>query len=167
MIHVIVAMDRERVIGSGGRLPWRLPEDLRRFKRLTFGHPVIVGRRTYASLGGPLAGRTNVVVTRQAGYRAHGCLVAHDLDEAFRLARAAPGGEELWVIGGGEIYASALARAEFLHVTHVDTLVAGGDARFPEIDPALWAPVDEDAHPADDRHAHPYRFVTYRRRPVP
>ncbi len=164
MIHIIVAMDLDRVIGVDGKLPWRLPEDLKRFKRLTLGHPVIVGRKTYESLLRPLPGRTNIVVTRQGGYRSEGCIVTHHLDAALAAARAATGGDEVWVIGGGEVYAQALERADRLHVTQLETRVSGGDARFPEIDPTRWEAVADEPHPADARHAYAYRFVTYRRR---
>ncbi len=167
MIRLIVAMDRDRVIGVDGALPWRLPEDLKRFKRLTLGHPVIVGRKTFESLPGPLPGRDNIVVTRAPGYRAEGCVVVHDLDSAFASARTRPGGDEVWVIGGGEIYAQALERADEIHVTEVETRVGRGDARFPEIDPATWERIAEESRPADPKHAYAYRFVTWRRRRPP
>jgi len=159
MLQIIVAMDRHRVIGRGGALPWRLPADLRRFKALTLGHPVIMGRKTWQSIGRPLAGRTNIVVSRQEGFRARGATVVQDLDEAIRVA-----GGDAFVIGGGEIYRQALERADVLHVTQIDAAVEGGDTWFPEIDPRQWEETAREAHGADAENPLGYTFQTYRRR---
>jgi dihydrofolate reductase len=156
-------MDRNRVIGVRNTLPWRLPDDQRRFRAITRGHTVIMGRKTYESIGRPLPGRRNVVVTRQAGYAAPGTEVVHSLAEALARARAA-GDEGPFVIGGAELYAQALPLARWLHVTHVETAVADGDTRFPEIDPGQWVAQSREAHPADARHAFPFSYVDYRRR---
>jgi dihydrofolate reductase len=139
MIAIVVAMDRNRVIGARGRLPWRLSVDLKRFKALTLGHAVIMGRKTFESIGKPLAGRKNIVVSRRKDFAAEGCDVARSLDEALQAA----GGGDVYVIGGGEIYAQALPRADRLYVTEIDTEVAGGDAFFPAIDPAAWKLVED------------------------
>jgi dihydrofolate reductase len=170
-----VAVDRRWAIGRNGRLPWRLPDDLRRFKALTLGHPVIMGRKTFQSIGRALPGRTNVVVTRQHGYRAPGATVVHSLQAALAEARAVPSprsrvpgprsgahGEEcVFVIGGGQLYAQTLPLAGRLYVTHVETEVEGADAHFPALDPGVWREVAREGHPADDRHPFPFSYVTY------
>ena len=156
-------MDRNRVIGVANALPWRLPDDQRRFREVTQGHTVIMGRRTYESIGRPLPGRRNVVVTRQAGYAAPGTEVVHSLEAALALAREAGDGAP-FVIGGAALYALAMPLARRLYVTHVETAVPDGDTIFPEIDPAQWAAESREAHPADARHAFPFSYVAYRRR---
>jgi dihydrofolate reductase len=163
VISLVVAVDRNGVIGAVNRLPWRLPDDLRRFKALTLGHPVIMGRKTYESIGRPLPGRRNLVVTRQRDYAAPGTTVAHSLQEAVALAGGRGDGGEIFVAGGASLYAQALPLADRLYVTHVETAVAGGDASFPEIDPAVWRAVAREGHPADARHAFPFSYVTYER----
>lgn len=138
VISLVAAMARNRVIGAGNRLPWHISDDLKRFKRLTIGAPVIMGRRTHESIlertGKPLPGRRNIVVTRQPGARWEGCEVARSLDEAITLAGDAP---EVFVIGGGELYAAALPRADRLYLTLIEADYAG-DAFFPELDSADW-----------------------------
>jgi dihydrofolate reductase len=170
MIALVVAMDRRRVIGRDNRLPWRLPDDMQRFKALTLGHAVVMGRKTYESIGRPLAGRRNLVLTRRADYAAPGTTVVHSLEQALACARAGqPGGgagAPVFVIGGADLYAQALPLADRLYVTHVATTVAGGDATFPEIDPAAWRAVAREEHPADARHPFPFSYVTYERVPA-
>lgn len=158
MISIIVAMDRNRVIGFQGKIPWRLPADLKRFRQLTMGHAVIMGRKTFQSIGGPLPGRTNIVVTRQKEFRAEGCTVVHSLQEALQVA-----GPDPFVIGGAELYAQALPLADRLYITEVDTCAPRGDAYFPEIDPAQWQPVEEQS--GEDNNLR-YRWRTYVRRAV-
>jgi dihydrofolate reductase len=165
-----VGVDRRGAIGREGRLPWRLPDDLRRFKALTLGHPVIMGRKTFEAIGRALPGRTNVVVTHQHGYRAPGATVVHSLEAALAEARTVPGpksggpGEEcVFVIGGGQLYAQALPLAGRLYVTHVETEVEGADAHFPPLDPGVWREVAREGHPADGRHPFPFSYVTYER----
>ena len=148
-------MDRNRVIGAKGGIPWRLPDDLKRLRRLTMGGTVVMGRKTYESIGKPLAGRRNVVVTRQGDFRAEGCEVADSLEEALR--------GDVWVLGGGEIYAQALPRAERMELTFVETAVEGGDTWFPEWDEGEWRETAREHHPADDRHAVGFDFVTFER----
>jgi dihydrofolate reductase len=157
-IAIIAALARNRVIGRGNRLPWHLPDDLRHFKRLTLGRPIIMGRRTWESLPGLLPHRTHVVVTRHPDYRAQGAVVVRSLEEAV----AAAGGEEALVVGGAQLYALALPRASRLYLTLVDAQVEG-DAFFPEIDPAAWREVAREPHAADERHAYPFAFVTLER----
>ncbi|GAA1731555.1 dihydrofolate reductase [Isoptericola hypogeus] len=151
MIGLIWAQARDAagrpVIGAAGAIPWRVPEDFAHFKATTAGHPVVMGRRTWESLPRrPLPGRTNVVVTRQAGWgtstgTAAGAVAAGSLREALAVAAASPGGDEIWVMGGGEVYAAALPLAARLVVTEIDLQVAG-DAFAPGVDPAVWRPLD-------------------------
>jgi dihydrofolate reductase len=157
LISLVAALARNRAIGIGNRLPWRLPEDLRRFKRLTMGAPVIMGRRTRESIGRPLPGRRNIVVTRQRAASWEGCVVAHSLDEALAAATDAP---EVFVIGGAELYAQALARAGRLYLTLIDAEYPG-DAWFPELDPAGWREIERAASVSAGGLA--YAFVTYER----
>ncbi|HLB15045.1 MAG TPA: dihydrofolate reductase [Burkholderiales bacterium] len=158
---LVAALARNRVIGVGNRLPWRLPEDLARFKRLTMGAPVIMGRKTRESIGRPLPGRRNIVVTRARDVNWEGCIVAHSLDEALALARDAG---EAFVIGGAELYAQALPRADRLYLTLIDADYAG-DASFPEFDAAAWREVARESGVSADRVG--YAFVDYERAPVP
>ena len=139
-VAIIAAVGENGVIGSGGAIPWRLPTDFAHFKRTTMGKPLIMGRKTFESIGKPLPGRTNIVVTRQADYQPEGALVCSSLtaalDQAQRIA-AASGVDEIMIGGGGEIYREAMPLAERLYVTHVAASPAG-DARFPLIDPKQW-----------------------------
>lgn len=152
IVSLVAALARNRVIGAGNRLPWHLPEDLKRFKRLTMGAPVIMGRKTYESLGRPLPGRRNIVVTRQVGARWNGCEVARSLDDAIALAGDA---REVFVIGGAELYAVALPRADRLHLTLIDADYAG-DTFFPAFDPADWRETAREPGTG-------FAFVTYER----
>jgi len=153
-ITLLAAVGRNGVIGRDNDLPWRLPEDLQHFKRVTMGHALVMGRRTYDSIGRPLPGRRTVVVTRQAGWAADGVTVAHSLPEALQAA-VRDGDTEVFVVGGGEIYAQALPLAVRLLLTEVDQ-APEGDAWFPEIDPSDWV---ETAREQRDGFA----FVTYQR----
>lgn len=154
-VSIIVATDDRGGIGRDGRLPWRLPEDLQRFKRITMGKPVVMGRRTRESIGRPLPGRHNIVISRQPGLAAPGATVAVSLEDALRAAGDVP---EVCVIGGAEIYRLALPLAQEIHLTRVHALVAA-DTFFPAIDPAEWEEIGREDHPADERHAYPYSFV--------
>ena len=155
-IRLIAALDRHHAIGRGGAMPWHLPDDLRRFKALTMGKPVLMGRRTALAIGRTLPGRANLVLTRGAQAPYAGQQVVHSLEEA--RARA---GAELAVIGGGEVYALALPQATHLHLTWVDTVVEGADAFFPAFDEAAWRVTSRERHPADARHDHEMAFVDY------
>lgn len=159
-LALIAALDRGFAIGRGNALPWRLPDDLRRFKALTGSAPILMGRRTAESLGRALPGRRNLVLTRGGRVPFDGMEPVASLQQALAVAAAAP---TLWVIGGGEVYASCLPHAGRMHLTHVDTVVAGADAWFPRFDPAHWEVAGREPHPADDRHAHAFEFVDYRR----
>jgi dihydrofolate reductase len=152
-------MARNRVIGRNNALPWHLPADLKRFKSLTMGHVVILGRKTFDAIGKPLPGRRWIVLTRDHDWRHAGVEVAHDLDEAARVVSREA---EVFVAGGAEVYAQALPRADrmYLTVIHADV---DGDARFPAFDPAEWTLMEDQQHPADERHAHPFSFRQYER----
>ena len=141
-------------------MPWRLSDDLRRFKALTLGKPVLMGGNTARSIGRLLPGRRNLVLTRSANAPVEGMQVVRSLDEAI----AAAGADPLMVIGGGEVYALALPRADVLHLTCVDTVVAGADAFFPEWSGEDWIETHREAHPADARHAFSFEYVDLRRR---
>ena len=152
-------MAENRVIGRANRLPWRLPADLRRFKSVTMGKPVIMGRKTYESIGTPLPGRSNIVVTRDPDYRAPGCEVVHSLEQALE---AGAGHAEVMVIGGAELYRQALGRAERIYLTLVRAEVEG-DALFPDIEPQQWRELERESHRADERNQYDYDFVTLQR----
>jgi len=158
-VSIIVAMSRNRVIGAAGAIPWHLPEELKRFKRLTMGHHIIMGRKTWESIGRPLPGRASVVVTRQPDYRAPGALVMPSLDDAIA---ACTGDSEIFVIGGAELYAQALPRAGRLYLTLVDADVAG-DTLMPEVRAADWKEIATESFGADDRHPHPFRCAVLER----
>ena len=156
-------MDRKRAIGKGNELPWRLPDDLKRFKALTLGKPILMGRKTADSLGRALPGRMNLVLTRSGRTPFDGMQVVASVEEAIGIARAS-GGEELCVIGGAEIYALTLPLADRLHLTHVETAVDGADAFFPSFDADDWQAVARVSHAADAKHAFAFEFVDYVRR---
>ncbi|WP_137130188.1 dihydrofolate reductase [Rhizobium sp. FY34] len=165
---LIAAVSQNNVIGRDGDMPWKLSTDLKRFKQMTLGKPVIVGRKTLESFGGkPLLGRPHVVVTRNATLAIDGCSTASSVEEALTLARqiaAESGALEICVIGGGEIYAQAMVEADHLYLTHVETVVEDGDTFFPLIDPRVFEQVSETAVPAGEKDSFPTRFVVYRRR---
>ncbi len=160
-VSLIAALDRNRGIGRDNELPWHLPDDLKHFKALTLGKPVLMGRRTAQSLGRALPGRTNLVMSRQGTAPFAGMRVVESLPQAVAVAET-EGADELCVIGGGEIYALLLGQATDLYLTWVDTEVEA-DTRFPAFDPGDWREVDSQPHPADERHAFAFRFVHYRR----
>lgn len=164
MTALIVATAENGVIGRRGQLPWHLPLDLKHFKLLTLGHPVLMGRRTWESIGRPLPGRANIVVTRQPDWVAPGCEVTHSLAEAVALAATRPGGELVCVIGGGEIYQAALPAVDVVYLTEVHHTVPDGDAFFPALPPSVWREETRERHEADEKHAYAFSFVTLRRR---
>jgi dihydrofolate reductase len=159
-LSLIVAMDRNRLIGRDGDLPWRLPNDLKHFKQLTVGKTVLMGRKTWVSLGRPLPDRENWVLTRDAQFSAPGARVFTGLDAAL----AAHAGGELMVIGGAQLYEQTLALADRIHLTRVDAVVPG-DTYFPEIDASQWREVARQSFGADERHAYAYEFVDLERIP--
>ncbi len=142
MVSLIVAMDKNGGIGKENRLPWHLPSDLKRFKRLTMGHHLVMGRKTYATIGKPLPGRVMIVLSRQKGYFAPGCQVARSLPEAVQFAEAQQE-SELFIIGGGEVFRQAIDLADKIYLTTVHAVV-GADISFPWIDPGQWERVDSE-----------------------
>lgn len=160
MISLIAALDRSFAIGRNGVMPWHLPDDLKRFKQLTLGKPVLMGRKTALAIGRPLPGRRNLVLTRAATAPFGGQEVVHSIDDAIARTRDA----ELAVIGGGEVYALALPRATHLNLTWIDTVAAAADAFFPRFDPCEWRETARVPHAADARHAFAFTFVDYVRR---
>ncbi len=162
-VALVAALDRNRAIGRGNALPWHLPDDLKRFKALTLGAPILMGRKTADSLGRALPKRRNLVLTRGARAPFAGMEAVATLDEARALATV-DGAESLCVIGGGELYSLTLPMATHLFLTHVDTEVDGADTFFPAFDPAQWRVVAREAHAADDRHPFAFEYVDYVRK---
>jgi dihydrofolate reductase len=159
-INLVVAMAQNRVIGYQNQLPWHLPDDLRHFKNLTSGHVVLMGRKTFESIGKPLPKRENIVVSRNPDWTASGVTVYDSLEKAMTSIENAP---EIFIIGGAEIYRQALPFATRLYVTSVLAEVKG-DAFFPAWDPLEWVETSQEFHPADDRHAFGFYFLTLERK---
>lgn len=158
-INIVVAKSDNDVIGRDGDLPWRLSADLRHFKATTLGHPLVMGRKTHESIGRPLPGRLNIVVTRQADYPAAGCRLAASLDEALDVAHPAT---EIMVIGGASLYAAALPRAERIFLTEVHAQISG-DTHFPPLDRDDWRELARERHEADEANDYDYSFVVLER----
>ncbi len=161
-LSLIAAMDKNRVIGVNNTLPWHLPADLKHFKSLTMGKPILMGRNTYESIGKPLPGRDNIVLSRQSDYLAEGCTVVCSIEQALAHADEL-NAEELMIIGGAMLYDATLAIADTLYLTYVDTEVTNGDAPlafFPEIDRAEWTETDWQPHSADEKNSFDYTFTT-------
>ena len=158
MISLIVAVSKNGVIGKNGKLPWHLPSELANFKHLTMGHPVIMGRKTFESIGKPLPGRRNIIVTRDKGYQAENCIVAHSLEEALATAQAA---DEIFIIGGQSLFEEALSKADKIYLTKVDAQV-DGDTFF-NLDLGGWQETSSQHHPADARNQYAYDFTVLER----
>lgn len=159
-VVLVAALDRNRAIGRNGAMPWHLSDDLKRFKALTLGKPVLMGRKTALAIGRPLPGRPNLVLTRADTAPFDGQTVVHSIDEA----RVRAGDADLMVIGGGEVYALALSRATRMHLTEVDSAMTDADTFFPRFDPMEWREVARVHHPADAKHPLAFDFVDYERR---
>lgn len=165
VLSLVVAVARNGVIGRDNALPWRLPKDLAYFKRITMGFPMVMGRKTFDSIGRPLPGRSNIVVTRQPGWRANGVQVAHSLPTALDMAIAQArqdGRSEVMLIGGAALFEQALPQAERLYLTQVHADVPG-DTVFPDYNTAAWQEVEREDHSADDNNPYDYSFVVYNR----
>jgi len=162
-ITLVVAHARNHVIGREGGMPWHLPADLAHFKAVTLNKPVIMGRRTFQSIGNPLPGRVNIVATRDTSFTAEGIAIAHSLDEALAVAGDV---DEVMVIGGAEIYRLALPRASRIHLTLIDADI-DGDTHFPEYDDGAWREVSREYRAADARNSHPLSFITLERMSAP
>lgn len=160
-IAIIAALANQRVIGYQNRLPWHLPADLKHFKALTLGKPVVMGRKTFESIGKPLPGRTNIVVSRNPDYKLEGCLTADSFMQALTLAEAV---EEVMVIGGTEMFRQALPMAQTLYLTFIHADIEG-DVFFPEWNAAEWYETERQDFAADAKNPYNYSFVTLRRQP--
>ena len=156
MISMICAASQNGVIGVDNRLPWRLPADMKFFKTTTLGHPIIMGRKTYESIGRPLPGRTNIVVSRQPNYQAQGCLVADSLEQALTLGQP---DDEIFIIGGAVIYQQGLAIADKIYLTIIHQDFAGDTFLF-DIDDTLWQESSRTDYTPDDKNPWPYSFIT-------
>ena len=158
-ISLIAAMSENRVIGRDGALPWHLPADLARFKSITTGHTLIMGRKTFESVGKPLPNRRSIVISRNSDYQCEGVVVAHSFDEALEHGA---GQEEVFVLGGQAVFELALPRADRIYLTMVHASI-DGDTHFPPFDPSEWTFVEDERHEADDRHAYAFSFRRYER----
>jgi len=154
-IALVVAMAENRVIGRNNQLPWHIPADLRHFKSLTMGKPIIMGRRTYESIGRPLPGRDNIVITADSLYQAEGCQVVHSIDQALQAAGRC---EEAMIIGGANLYRQTLKDADRLYLTRVKA-EPQGDTWFPEIESQQWREIERETHKADESNEYDYDFV--------
>lgn len=163
IISLIAAMGHNRVIGGHNALPWNMPADMRHFRELTRGKPVIMGRKTFESIGHPLPKRPNIVITRDRAYHREGCVVVHDADAALVAGGTVGTTEEVMVIGGGEIYVLFLAQANRMYLTLIDADFTG-DIRFPEFSESEWRETAREEHAADAANPHPYAFITLERK---
>ncbi len=159
-LSIIAAMSASRVIGNNNNLPWRLPADLKRFKNLTMGHHLIMGRKTFESIGQPLPGRTTVVISHQTDYAPAGVLVAHSIDQALQLVA---GDNEVFVAGGAQIYQQMLPRADRLYLTSIHEEFEG-DTDFPEYEESDWQLISEENQEPDEKTPYPYSFLVYERK---
>ncbi|MGI8782808.1 MAG: dihydrofolate reductase [Acidobacteriota bacterium] len=160
-LSLIVAMSANGVIGRNGGLPWKLSTDLKRFKQRTMGHHLVMGRKTFEAIGRPLPGRTTVVISRQQGYAPEGVLIARSLEEALAMTGQ---DTEVFVAGGGQIYALALERANRMYLTRVHAEI-DGDTYFPKYDESQWKLVEREDHPADAANEYPFSFLTFTKMP--
>ncbi|MEX0881592.1 MAG: dihydrofolate reductase [Candidatus Saccharimonadales bacterium] len=157
MISTIVAIAENGVIGKEGGMPWHLPAELARFKQVTMGHPIIMGRKTHESIGRALPGRTNIVITRNKGFATEGCNVAGSLDEAIELAKKSEGADEIFIIGGEQIYKEAMPLLDRIYMTKVDAEVEGD--KFFYYDPKAWKQVSTEKYPADKKNQYDLEFT--------
>ncbi|CAJ1895700.1 MULTISPECIES: type 3 dihydrofolate reductase [Aeromonas] len=161
-ISMIAAMAHDRVIGKDNQMPWHMPADLAHFKRVTLGKPVLMGRKTFESIGRPLPGRRNLVISRNPDYQADGIEVVGSVEAALALL-ADNEVAEVMVIGGGHLYAELLPKADCLYLTRIE-LEVEGDTRFPAFADEQWQCVEREVHQADEKNPHPYRFETWLRK---
>jgi len=162
ILSFIAAIDENNAIGKGNQLPWHLPEDLKFFKRTTLGKPVLMGRKSYESLGKPLPGRLNIVISKQDLQLPEGVLLYNDLQTAIERLQQEPT-DEGFIIGGGQIFTQAMGLADKMYLTRVHTVIEGADAFFPEIDHTHWKMIHEQAHRADEKHKYDFTFQQYER----
>jgi len=158
-LSIIVAMDRNRVIGKGDTLPWHISSDLKNFKKITMGKPIVMGRKTHESIGRPLPGRENIILTRDENYSSESCTVLHSMDDIFEHCKDV---EEVMITGGSEIYKLSLKQATRLYLTEVHTEIEG-DTFFPEFDRDKWKEVSREDHKSDEKNEFDYSFVLLER----
>ncbi len=164
MISMIAAAGENNTLGKEGDLLWHLPDDFKRFKKLTMGHPIVMGRKTFDTFPKLLPGRTHIIVTRQKDYHVEGCLVAHTIEEAIELAKKSAGSDKICIIGGGQIYKLALPYAHEIELTRIHHTFKGGDAFFPEFNMSEWKLEKAQEHPADARHQYAFTYQTFVRK---
>ncbi|MBI4033470.1 dihydrofolate reductase [Candidatus Saccharibacteria bacterium] len=162
MISTIVAVAKNGVIGKEGGMPWHLPAELARFKEVTMDHPIIMGRKTHESIGRALPGRTNIVITRNKNFEAEGCEVVGSLEEGIELAKRAEGGDEIFIIGGEQIYKEAMPKLGRIYLTKVDADVEGD--KFFYYDPEEWKRVSSEKHSAGEKNQHDFEFLVFDRK---
>ena len=160
MITIIAAIGKNRELGKDNDLIWHLPNDLKRFKRVTSNHYIIMGRKTYESLGKPLPNRTNIVISRNTSFNAAGCIIVHSLEAAIEAAKA---DSNPYILGGAQIYSQAIKIADVLDLTLVNATL-DADVFFPEIDTSIWKETNRQDFKADEKHQYDYSFVTFVRR---
>lgn len=158
-LTLIAAIAENKALGKNNQMLWHLPDDFKRFKQVTSGHYIIMGRKTFESLPGMLPNRTHIIITRQTDFKAEGCIIANSLEDALA---ACPQDEEVFVIGGGEIYKQALPKADKLDLTRVHGIAPEADAYFPEFDTAGWKLIEKVHHPKDERHKFDFTFEVYK-----
>lgn len=161
-ISIIVAMTPENVIGKNNALLWHLPADMKHFRQLTTGHCIVMGRKTFDSIGRPLPNRTNIVITRNQTWQYEGCIIANSLEDALIIAKKEEQNQEIFIIGGGNIYKQALPLADKIYLTIVETEIQG-DTFFPEIDLEQWQEISHKKHTKDDKNLFDYSFITLQR----
>ncbi|RKD68843.1 dihydrofolate reductase [Sinobaca qinghaiensis] len=159
MISFVAAMDKNRLIGKDNQLPWHLPADLKHFKKVTSGGTIVMGRKTFESIGKPLPNRRNIIVTKNKTFQADGCEVIYSLEEVQELGKKE---EEFFVIGGAEIFNACLPYADKMYLTHIDESFEG-DTFFPEWNTAAWEKLEEEQGAVDDKNKHPHRFITWQK----
>lgn len=165
MLTIIAAVGENNTLGKDKDLPWHLPDDFKRFKKITTGHPIIMGRKTFETFPKPLPNRKHIIITRQKDYQQEDCLVVHDLDQALELATSTKT-QETFIIGGGEIYKQAMPYVDKIELTRIHHKF-DGDTFFPAFDPTEWELTDEIYHPKDEKHDYSFTFLTYERKEKP
>ena len=163
VISFIAAIGKNNELGKGNTLVWDMPTDLQYFRDKTKGHTVIMGRKTFESIGHPMPERQNIIITRDKNYKTEGVEVVNSLDEALELSRATLNNEEIFIIGGAEIYRQAMDVADRLYVTHIDAEDKGADTFFPEIIPVVWNEISHDERKKDENNPYDYTFSVYER----
>ena len=167
MISLIAAIGKNNELGKGNNLLWKMPADMEHFKKITSGHPVIMGRKTFESIGKPLPNRQNIVITRDKAYLRHDVDAVHSLEEAMKTAKTSPSpllegeGKEVFIIGGAEIYKQAMSFADKLYITHIEAEDKNADVFFPEIIPIVWNEISHEEHKKDAKNPFDYTFSVY------